>query len=208
MHAEVGNPMDGNRCTATSRSGERCKRAAATGHTVCVMHGAKSPSGSASPHFVHGRACRKYPARFRRAIRRALRQSATLAEDLAALDAAITDVVAGSADPMTADQARALADLLQVRWRIKEAAARRDLHLVRRGDFVRHGDMRQVVGCVATAIHRCVKDGAVIVAIRDEFRRVSGWRGRDLWPNGDGQHEQQQPERLDPDGPGFQPVVR
>lgn len=43
------DPMDDRRCTATSRqSGERCKRAAIVGGTVCVMHGGKAPAVAAA----------------------------------------------------------------------------------------------------------------------------------------------------------------
>jgi hypothetical protein len=39
------DPMDARRCTATSKqSGERCKRLAIPGGTVCVMHGGASPA--------------------------------------------------------------------------------------------------------------------------------------------------------------------
>lgn len=41
--------MEDRRCTATSkRSGERCKRAAIVGGTVCAMHGGKAPAVAAA----------------------------------------------------------------------------------------------------------------------------------------------------------------
>lgn len=43
-------------CTAKSKqSGERCKRPAAPGRTVCVIHGGRSPQGANHPNFKHGR---------------------------------------------------------------------------------------------------------------------------------------------------------
>lgn len=49
-------PLEGRQCTAKSkRSGQRCKRVASPGGTVCAMHGGKTPRGMASPHTVHGR---------------------------------------------------------------------------------------------------------------------------------------------------------
>lgn len=43
------NPMDDRQCTATAKgSGNRCKRAAAPGATVCVKHGAGAPQVKAA----------------------------------------------------------------------------------------------------------------------------------------------------------------
>ena len=44
--------MNMAQCTAKSKqSGERCKRHAAHGKKVCAIHGGKTPSGIASPHY-------------------------------------------------------------------------------------------------------------------------------------------------------------
>jgi hypothetical protein len=49
MVAMSADPMDERRCTATSkRSGERCRRAAIVGGTVCAMHGGKAPAVAAA----------------------------------------------------------------------------------------------------------------------------------------------------------------
>lgn len=37
------DPMDARRCSATARSGERCKRRPIPGGAVCVMHGGAAP---------------------------------------------------------------------------------------------------------------------------------------------------------------------
>lgn len=51
-------------CTATSKqSGERCKRPASPGKEVCYIHGGKTPSGIASPHFKSGRYSKSLPGR-------------------------------------------------------------------------------------------------------------------------------------------------
>lgn len=51
-------------CTATSKqSGQRCRRHASKGHTVCAMHGGKSLAGVDSPQFKHGRYSRHLPDR-------------------------------------------------------------------------------------------------------------------------------------------------
>lgn len=45
----TSDPMDERRCTARSKqSGERCKRAAIVGGTVCSMHGGRAPAVAAA----------------------------------------------------------------------------------------------------------------------------------------------------------------
>lgn len=45
----MGDLLDGRQCTARSkRSGERCRRAAVLGGTVCSMHGGKAPQVAAA----------------------------------------------------------------------------------------------------------------------------------------------------------------
>lgn len=43
----TSEPMEAPRCTATARSGERCKRRPVPGLNVCVMHGGKTPAAQA-----------------------------------------------------------------------------------------------------------------------------------------------------------------
>ncbi len=51
-------------CTATSkRTGERCRKSAMLGRTVCLAHGGRTPRGVASPHFKHGRHSKQLPFR-------------------------------------------------------------------------------------------------------------------------------------------------
>ncbi len=61
------DPMDARehrRCTAKSkRSGERCRRLASVGRTVCSMHGGKSLARPASLAWVNGRHSRTLPKR-------------------------------------------------------------------------------------------------------------------------------------------------
>ena len=58
---------DSRRCTATSKqSGERCKRAASRGRTVCAMHGGKSLRGADHPNFKTGRYSKALPHRLLR----------------------------------------------------------------------------------------------------------------------------------------------
>lgn len=51
-------------CKAKSKqSGERCKRHATPGKEVCRIHGGKTPSGIASPHYKTGRYSKAIPAK-------------------------------------------------------------------------------------------------------------------------------------------------
>lgn len=51
-------------CTAKSKqSGKRCKRYASPGHTVCMMHGSRTPSGIASATYKTGLYSKSLPAR-------------------------------------------------------------------------------------------------------------------------------------------------
>lgn len=61
-------------CTAKSKqSGQRCKRHAVAGGTVCSIHGGKSPKGVASGTYVHGGYSKHLPKelmlRFEEAVR-------------------------------------------------------------------------------------------------------------------------------------------
>jgi SAM-dependent methyltransferase len=45
------DPMDDGRCTARSRTGERCRRAPANGASVCSMHGGRAPPVDVAAHY-------------------------------------------------------------------------------------------------------------------------------------------------------------
>lgn len=83
-------------CTATSkRSGERCRRAACVGTTVCAIHGGKTPRGLAAPSFVHGRYSKYLPGNLLDRYRTALDDGELLAlrDDIALLDTRLSQLV-------------------------------------------------------------------------------------------------------------------
>jgi hypothetical protein len=83
-------------CAATSkRSGQRCRRAASPGHKVCVIHGSRSPSGAASPHFKTGRHSRVLPVRLAARFEEAERDERLLElrDEIALTDARIADLL-------------------------------------------------------------------------------------------------------------------
>jgi hypothetical protein len=62
-----------SQCTAKSkRSGERCRRAATRGRTVCRMHGGASPAGVASATYRSGRYSKAVPVRLLALLHEAL----------------------------------------------------------------------------------------------------------------------------------------
>lgn len=85
-------------CTATSkRSGERCRRAALTGRTVCYMHGGKTPRGIAHPNTTHGRHSKDLPTRLaaRYEASRTDPDLLNLSDEIALTDALIEDARRG-----------------------------------------------------------------------------------------------------------------
>jgi hypothetical protein len=85
-----------SQCTAKSkRSGERCRRAATSGRTVCRMHGGKSPSGIASATYKTGRYGRAVPLRLLERMREALGDDELLSlhDDIALIDVRIADLL-------------------------------------------------------------------------------------------------------------------
>jgi hypothetical protein len=85
-------------CTATAKStGERCRRRAVTGYTVCQVHGAGSPKQGrpGGRPIVHGRYSKHLPARLAERYGEALSDPELLAlrEEVALTDARIADLL-------------------------------------------------------------------------------------------------------------------
>jgi hypothetical protein len=77
-------------CTARSKqSGERCKRHASPGRTVCYIHGGKSLRGTDLPQFKHGRYSKYLPDRLAEKYAEALsdKDLVTLEDDIALVEA-------------------------------------------------------------------------------------------------------------------------
>jgi hypothetical protein len=81
-------------CTATSkRTGRRCGARAVTGRNVCYHHGGRTPRGTASPHFQHGRYSRDLPTRVaaRYEEAKADTELVSLRQEIALVDVRIVD---------------------------------------------------------------------------------------------------------------------
>lgn len=85
-------------CTARSkRTGERCKRAAMKGQSVCAIHGGKSLKGTAAPNFKHGRYSKYLPERLQERYLLALDDEELLAQrdEIAVLESRLTELMGG-----------------------------------------------------------------------------------------------------------------
>lgn len=83
-------------CTAKSkRTGERCKRPAIVGRTVCYHHGGKIPRGPALPQYKDGRYSKLLPARLAANYERAASDAdlLVLREDIALVDTRLADLL-------------------------------------------------------------------------------------------------------------------
>lgn len=85
-------------CTAKSKqSGQRCKRHATPGRTVCNIHGGKTPRGHALPQTTHGRHSKDLPTRLagRYEASRTDPELLNLTDEIALADALIEDARKG-----------------------------------------------------------------------------------------------------------------
>ena len=102
-------------CGARTRIGTPCGQPGMRPSGRCRMHGGKTPRGLASPHLVHGRFSRDLPthllARFEEAL--ADRDLLSLRQDVALLDALITEKLAEVRDEEVNLDLAPIADLVE-----------------------------------------------------------------------------------------------
>lgn len=137
-------------CTARSkRSGERCRKHAMRGRTVCLAHGGKTPRGAASPHFKTGRYSRSLPGHLLAVYEQALRDPRLLSlrDEIALTDAMICELlsqidndISESAERRIFRQMRRLIDQ---RRRLVETEVR---HIVLAREVVTAEEMRAAAG--------------------------------------------------------------
>jgi len=87
---------EAKRCTAKSKqSGERCKRAATPGKTVCAFHGGRSLIGINSPTFKHGRYSKHLPKDLIPSYRRARQDGELLSlhDDIALVNSRVEQLL-------------------------------------------------------------------------------------------------------------------
>lgn len=89
------------RCSGKSKqSGERCKKSAVPGFSVCEIHGGKTPTGYGLPQTTIGRYSKHLPTRLAEKYSEAIGDPELLSvrEDVALLDSRISDVMASASN--------------------------------------------------------------------------------------------------------------
>ena len=95
MHTTKGTPRQPI-CRGHCRDGRPCPNHACYGWSVCRMHGAGTPRGQASPHYVDGRYSKELPSRLRERYDQAASDPdlLVLRSDISLLDVRLGELVA------------------------------------------------------------------------------------------------------------------
>lgn len=153
-------------CTARSkRSGERCKKPAMRGRTVCRSHGGATPRGIASTNFRHGRWSKDLPAQLASRYEEARHdpELLSLRDEIALVDAQISTVLSGADVEATRI---ALARLVEQRRRLAESEAK---HLVLTGQMLDLNEAMTFAAALAETVRRHINDPAVLDAIQRDI---------------------------------------
>ena len=161
------------RCGAKTVAGGTCKRAPMP-NGRCYRHGGATPSGPASPHFLHGRYSNVLPARLRERFEVAQQDPDlfNLRAEIGLVDARIEEMLGGLApDSETAQCWDDLLKTIELRKKLVEAEAKRlkDLRLV-----VPVERVMAFVAALYDSTKSHVDDRRTLRAIADDIRRLTG----------------------------------
>src|SRR5688572_15275565 len=115
--------LNGTRCSARKKGTEQqCGHLAVRGRNVCHMHGGHAPRGLAAGRWKDGRYSKALPPSLAAAYERARQDPELIAlrDELALVDARLTDLLAGLGRGSSSD----LWDALRMAWGKMEAAQR------------------------------------------------------------------------------------
>jgi hypothetical protein len=174
-HGSTEPPIT-RQCTATSkRSGQRCRKSAMRGRTVCLAHGGRTPRGAASPHFKTGRYSRSLPGHLVAAYERALADPTLLSlrDEVALTDAMIAELL-GQLDDHSPDTKyrrvfRQIGRLIERRRRLVETEVR---HIVLAREMLTAEEALTLVESIVAIMTRYLPDPTERQRIAEEIHAL------------------------------------
>lgn len=173
-------------CSATSkRSGERCRKHAMKGRSVCRAHGGATPRGMASPHWKHGRYSSALPEGLAARYEAALADSRLLSlrDDIALVNLEITEALASVCgkfpDPAVEQDAWIrVRQAMETRRKLVETEAK---HLQMSKQMYTAEEVFSLVGALLETVRTHVSDLDALHAVSQDmvrmFERGKGRRG-------------------------------
>jgi hypothetical protein len=162
-----------SQCTATSKqSGERCKRRAAIGKSVCTAHGGKSLQGIASPTLKTGRYSKHLPTRLLATYDEAKRDPniLVLQDEIALVDSRISELLAIQEYAELPLSWPEITTLIEQRRKLVESERKR---LVELQQVVTADQAMLLIRAVVASVREHVRDPATLRAITDDLARLA-----------------------------------
>ena len=179
-HGSNESPIT-RQCTATSkRSGNRCRKPAMRGRTVCLAHGGRTPRGIASPSFKTGKYSRSLPGHLVADYERTLTDPKLLSvrDDIALMDALILTTLGQLDEDATPAKDRrtwrAIGQLIDRRRRLVETEVK---HLVLAREVITAEQAIALVSALVEIVKRYVPDPLDRQAIVEEIHELMSQQG-------------------------------
>lgn len=174
-HGSTDRPI-ARQCTAKSkRSGQRCRKHAMRGRTVCLAHGGRTPRGTSSPHFRHGRYSRSLPGQLLAIYEKTVRDPRLLSlrDEIALTEAMIVDRLQDLKDDTPDGQRwcifRKIGQLIDARRRLVETEVR---HVVLAREVLTAEEAMTLVRAVVEVVTRYVPDPMDRAAVAEEISQL------------------------------------
>ncbi len=174
-HGSNDQPIT-RQCAATSkRSGKRCRKHAMRGRSVCLVHGGRTPRGTASPHFRHGRFSRSLPGRLLRTYDQALHDPRLLSlrDEIALTEVMIIEHLQDLKDDIPEKQRcrvfGKISQLIDERRRLVETEVR---HMVLAREMMTAEEAMTLVRAIVEVVTRYVPDPMDRAAVAEEISQL------------------------------------